>query len=349
MITKRESKQILFVLGLFFFSYLLHKIGWEALVRDFRLLGWSIVLILALNGIKYAISALAWATTFFPEERQSWKVLFGRRLAGEALNYLSLAGPLMSEPAKASLVKGVGFAPALASTLVESVLNTIAASLVSVAGLALLLVYQPLSWPLRLASVLVIALLLAFCLGVPYALQRGVPFLTWGWRRVRHLNWLSAPKLGEKLALAEERLLRLRAEKPGALWTILLLSLATQGLALLEVYAVLLPLGITPYFSSIVMMEAFTKLAKALFFFIPARIGADEGSSAGIFVLMGLAPTAGLTLAFARRLRALFWSAIGLLYLFSQSLNPAGQEQSTVAQPLTKLNNLPVPGDATVA
>jgi hypothetical protein len=116
---------------------------------------------------------------------------------------------------------------------------------------------------------------------------------------------------------------RLSAERPTALWTIFLLSLATQGLALLEVYAIILPLGITPRFSGVVMMEAFTKLAKAIFFFIPARIGADEGSSAGVFALMGLAPTAGITLAFARRLRALFWSAIGLLYLFSQGVKPA--------------------------
>lgn len=342
-------KRILFALGFFFFVYLLRQIGWEALARDFRLLGWSIVLILSLNGVKYAISALAWATAFFPEERQSWTSLFGRRLAGEAMNYLSMGGPLLSEPAKASLVQGVGFAPALASTLVESLSNIIAGSLVTAAGLAMLVLWQPVEWPMRLAAYLAIALLLLFCLAFPYALKRGVPFLTWGWRRARRVGWLSSPKLGEKLALVEGRMHRLSAERPTALWGIFLLSLATQGLALLEVYAIILPLGITPHFSSVVMMEAFTKLAKAVFFFIPARIGADEGSSAGIFALMGLTPTAGITFAFARRLRALFWSAIGLLYLFSQGVKPARKDHPVIDKPPATLNSIRKPDEITMA
>lgn len=347
--TLREYKRILFALGVFFFVYLLRQIGWEALARDFRLLGWSIVLILSLSGVKYAISALAWATAFFPEERQSWTSLFGRRLAGEAMNYLSMGGPLLSEPAKASLVQGVGFAPALASTLVESLSNIIAGSLVTAAGLAMLVLWQPMEWTMRLAAYLVIILLLLFCLAFPYALKRRAPFLTWGWQRLRHIGWLSSPKLGGKLALVEGRMHCLSAERPSALWNIFLLSLATQGLALLEVYAVILPLSVTPRFSSVVMMEAFTKLAKAVFFFIPARIGADEGSSAGIFALMGLAPTAGITLAFARRLRALFWSAIGLLYLFSQGIKPAGKEQPMVDQTLASLNSIRNPDEVKIA
>lgn len=342
-------KRILFALGFFFFVYLLRQIGWEALARDFRLLGWSIVLILSLNGVKYAISALAWATAFFPEERQSWTSLFGRRLAGEAMNYLSMGGPLLSEPAKASLVQGVGFAPALASTLVESLSNIIAGSLVTAAGLAMLVLWQPVEWPMRLAAYLAIALLLLFCLAFPYALKRGAPFLTWGWRRARRVGWLSSPKLEEKLALVEGRMHRLSAERPSALWKILLLSLATQGLALLEVYAIILPLGITPRFSSVVMMEAFTKLAKAIFFFIPARIGADEGSSAGVFALMGLTPAAGITLAFARRLRALFWSAIGLFYLFSQGVRSARTDQPVVDKPPATLNGILNPDEVTMA
>lgn len=320
--TRRRFNQILFLLGLALFVYLLRRAGWDALVHDFRLMGWFLVLILVLSGIKYTISALAWATAFFPEERQSWLALFGSRLAGEAMNYLSVAGPVLSEPVKASMVRGVGFAPALASTLLETTVNAIAASLVTVAGLAMLVLWQASGFTLRYAGYGAILILLALGLGFLYVLKYRVPFLTWPWQRVRHISWLSSPKVGEHLALIEGRLRRLSAERPGALWLMFLLSFVNQGLGLLEIYAVVIPLGITPGLSSVLVMEAFTKLAKALFFFVPARIGADESSSASIFALLGLAPAAGVTLALARRLRATFWSAVGLTFLLARSVKP---------------------------
>jgi len=320
--TRRRFNQISFLLGFALFLYLLRRVGWDSLVHDFRLIGWFLVLILVLSGIKYVISAWAWAAAFFPEERQSWPTLFGYRLAGEAMNYLSIAGPLLGEPVKASLLRGVGFAPALASTLLETTVNAIAGSLVTIAGLAVLVGWHASGNTLRYAGTGAMLILLALGVGFLYALKYRLPFLTWPWQRLRHIAWLSSPKLGENLALIEGRMHRLSAERPGALGLIFLLSFVNQGLALLEIYAVIIPLGITLKFSSVLVMEAFTKLAKALFFFVPARIGADEGSSAGIFALLGLAPTAGVTLALARRLRAIFWSAVGLAFLLAHSVKP---------------------------
>ncbi len=333
--TGRGIKHLLFWPGLCLFVYLLRKVGWQHLVHDLRLLGWSLVLILGLSGVKYVISALALAAAFFPEERQSWPALFGYRLAGEAMNYLSIAGPLMSEPVKASLVRGVGFTPALASTLLETTVNTMAASLVSVAGLGLLVFGRLSGAALRFASFGAIVLLLAMVIGLLYALKNSVPFLTWPWQRARRICRLSSPKLGARLELVEGRLHRLSAERPGALWMIFFLSLVAQGLALVEIYAVVIPLGITPSLASLLVMEAFTKLAKALFFFVPARIGADEGSSAGIFALLGLAPTAGVTLALARRWRAIFWSGVGLAFLLAASVKPVSsmsKEQRAISK-----------------
>ncbi|MBI3951694.1 MAG: flippase-like domain-containing protein [Acidobacteria bacterium] len=328
--TRRRFNQILFLLGLSLLVYLLRRVGWDALAHDFRLMGWALVLILVLSGIKYAISAFAWAAAFFPEERQSWRTLFGSRLAGESMNYLSIAGPLLSEPIKASMLHGVRFASALASTLLETTMNAIAAGLVTVAGLAMLVLYAQ-AFALRSIGYVFILILLALAGSFLYALKYRVPFLTWPWKRLRHISWFSSPKLGEHLAVIQERMHRLRAERPGALWLIFLLSLVSQGLGLLEIYAVVIPLGIRPGFSNVLMMEAFTKLVKALFFFVPARIGADEGSSAGIFALLGLSPATGVTLALARRARTLVWSAVGLAFLLAHSVKAVPQRSEVEA------------------
>lgn len=320
--SRLRVKQILFLLGLSVFVYLLRRVGWDTLAHDFRLMGWVLVLMLVLSGIKYAIEAFAWSVAFFPDERQSWPALFGSRLAGEAMNYLSIAGPLLGEPVKASMVRGVGFTSALASTLVETTVNTIAASLTTVIGLAALVLWYAPGNSLRYGSYVAILILLSFGFGFLYAMKHRVPFLTWPWQRLRRISWLSSRKLDEKLALVEGRMHRLSAERPGALWLMFLLSFVNQGLGLLEIYAVVIPLGIAPGLMGVLAMEAFTKLAKALFFFVPGRVGADEGSAAGIFVLLGLSPAAGVTLALARRLRAIFWSAVGLAFLFVHSAKP---------------------------
>lgn len=313
-----RSKQILFFLGLGFLVYLLRQTGWNALADGFRRLGWFLALILVFSGFKYVLSALAWSAAFFPEERQSWRQLFGYRVAGEAMNYLSFAGPFLGEPVKASMLRGVRFLPGLASTLLESTVNTIAATLVSVAGLALLLRSLP-GGAARVTGDATILLLLGLTVGFLYVLRNRMRFLTGSWRALRRIPKLSSPQLGEKLRLIEERMHRLSFERPAAFSWMFLLSFAAQGLALLEIYVVLASLGITPNLSTILVIEAFTKLAKAVFFFVPTRIGADEGSSAGIVALLGFSPAAGIMLALARRVRALFWSAVGLGFLLAHS------------------------------
>lgn len=332
--TKRRFKQLSFLLGLSLLVYLVRRAGWNTLANDFRLLGWSLILILALSGIKYVIRSFAWAAAFFPEERQSWRELFGYRLAGEALNYLSVAGPLLGEPAKAAMLRGIRFAPALASTLLETTVTGMAAILVTVVGMASLVLMHGPAKMLRYASFTAIVVLPALGLGLLYVLKHRLSFLTWPWCRLRPIPWLSSPKLGENLAMIEARMKRLSAERPVALWLIFLFGFVTQALALLEIYAVIIPLGITPHFSTVLVMEAFTKLVKALFFFVPARIGADEGSTAGVFVLLGLSPAAGVTLALARRLRAIIWSGVGLVFLLFQSMKLGPIQSGAGAQSL---------------
>lgn len=185
--TRRTLKQVFFLLGLTLFVYILHQAGWATLAHGFRRLAWFLLLVLLLSGIRYVIGALAWAAAFFADERQSWHELFGYRLAGEALSYLSLAGPLVGTPAKASLLPRVRFLPALASTLLETTVNIIAASVVIVAGLVLLVLWHAPGSTLRYASYLAIPILVAFVFGFLYALKHQVPLLTGPWKRLRFI------------------------------------------------------------------------------------------------------------------------------------------------------------------
>ena len=62
-------------------------------------------------------------------------------------------------------------------------------------------------------------------------------------------------------------------------------------------------------------IEALTKLVNIAGTFNPGNIGTYEGGNMLIVKMFGLTGATGLTLAFARRLRAIFWAAVGGLCL----------------------------------
>ena len=66
-------------------------------------------------------------------------------------------------------------------------------------------------------------------------------------------------------------------------------------------------------------IEALTKLVNIAGTFNPGNIGTYEGGNMLITKMFGLTAAAGLTLAFARRLRALFWTGVGILCLIGLS------------------------------
>lgn len=327
-LTIARWNRIFFVLGALLFVYLIHSVGWKALIADVRRFGWLLLMVLLLSGMKYAISATAWSAAFFSEERQSWRSLFGCRVAGEAINYLSAGGPLLGEPVKASLLRGIRFLPGLTSAVLESSVNTVAATLVTVTGLGLLVIGYAPGGAVLYASEFAIALLLILVSGFAVVLWRRPPLLKALGSALARVAWMRRTNVQQKLAQFEERLYRLSSERPAALLWVFLLSLAAQGLALLEVAVVLSALGISPEISTVLIIEALTKLAKSMFFFVPTRIGADEGSSAGVFVLLGLAPGAGILLALARRLRAVFWSGVGLAFLYGYGQKRAPRNEA---------------------
>jgi len=82
-----------------------------------------------------------------------------------------------------------------------------------------------------------------------------------------------------------------------------------------EVVPVLVILRIPFHAGTIFAFDAASRAVKMLTGWMPARIGADEGASAGLFVALGLASGAGLALALTRRSRDLLWCAAGLAWL----------------------------------
>jgi hypothetical protein len=89
---------------------------------------------------------------------------------------------------------------------------------------------------------------------------------------------------------------------------------------LVAVLEVLLVLRLLPWGRGTSVVDAFVlestgRLIVVAFKFIPYRLGVDEVGSAAVARALAFDPALGVTLALVRRIRVLFWNAIGLVVL----------------------------------
>jgi len=71
----------------------------------------------------------------------------------------------------------------------------------------------------------------------------------------------------------------------------------------------------------VLAIEILSTTIDAILFFVPGKVGTQEGGKVLIFVMLGLDPAQGLTFALMRRIREMVWAGVGLLIL---SRDPAG-------------------------
>ncbi len=133
--------------------------------------------------------------------------------------------------------------------------------------------------------------------------------------------------------LVESKLLDFYHHTPGAFWGSFALNLACHGAAVFEVYLILWLMGVKMSFIAALAIEALTKLVNVVGIFNPGNIGTYEGGNMLIVKIFGLSAAAGLTLAFTRRLRAIFWAGVGTLCLVV--LSKSGNAATSVAQKTT--------------
>lgn len=314
----RRIEWVFLLLGLSLFVLLLHRVGLSTVVQQIRQVGWFFLLVLLVSGGRYLSRTLAWRRAFPGRtDLPSFREMFQVRLAGDALNYLSFLGPLLGEPAKATLLRErLPLAVGLGGTLLEAGSFAVASGLVILVGLTLTLLGVALSEELTRAGWLVAALLGLTLFSIWGAIRRQVHLASFILRllcRFPFTSWLERrrPRVQE----LEEKLLRFYRQHTVNFRLMFLWDCVAQVFAILEIYIILARLGLWVTVADLLILEALGKIISTLFFFVPARVGTDEGGMGAVFELMGYGLALGVGLALVQRLRALTWSAAGLIFL----------------------------------
>jgi Lysylphosphatidylglycerol synthase TM region len=273
-------------------------IGLERMVETLATLGPILPVVVAITAVKYPLQAAAWRLALRPEMRPGWSVSVAATLSGDALGYLTWAGPFTGEPIKAYLTRDhVPVALGVTAGAVERMLyNLTAAIIVIVAALLVLPTREGRLW---LAAGLIVS---------------ASGGLAWwrAWPSRRHPARLAAGDghaRGAVAGLTHD----LWSERPSTLAGMLLLEAAQHALLILEAYVMLQTLGAAPSLRTVFIFEGMTKVVNTMGTIVPARLGIAEGGSALLAGALGLGASYGMGLAIMRRVRAIIWGGVGLL------------------------------------
>ena len=329
------------ILGILLFVYLIHRAGAAKLLASMVALGWGLVLVIAWGGVAHILKTWAWRFTLLDgKHRVSFARMLGLRLSAEAVGQFGGLAQLFGEGLRVSLLgPTIPLSQSIASVIIDRAFFVVSAAVVSILGLFAVLMVLPLPHKLILDAIVFVCLLLGFVLLCAIAIRnRWLLFSRTGefLGRIRYLR----PLIDRKRALihsAEETLFDFYHRTPKAFWASLLLNFAYHAAAIGEVYLLVWLMGTKLTLFGALAIEALTKLVNIAGTFNPGNIGTYEGGNMLITKMFGLTAAAGLTLAFARRLRALFWAGVGILCLIILSNRRKREKRSGTSEDIMQI------------
>jgi hypothetical protein len=303
--------------GAALFAWVVRRTGPADILEGIQRVGWGLLAILALAGLRLALRAAAWRLCMAPGARLTFGRAFSAFLAGDTAGTITPFGILASEPTKVFLTRHhLATRDSIASLAVENLLYALSVVAMVAVGFVVLLDTVPLSQEWRWSLIAALAALAAGA-GIAWRLMRG----TWDERRG------ARSPLRERAAAARQAVAGFAAEYTGQLWQAFALDAAFHALAVIEVFLTLRWLlgDRSPTLAQAVVFESVNRIIIVAFKFVPFRIGVDEALTGALAPILSLNPTAGVSLAVVRKVRSLFWAGVGLVVIAAHPTRADGE------------------------
>jgi hypothetical protein len=290
----------------------------------FQKIGWGLVWIVVLGGLRFAARAAAWALCVEPPHTLGFTTAFAAVVCGDAVGNVTPLGPLASEPTKIACVRRrIPIAPALTALAIENVIYTLSVGAMIAAGAVALLASVDLPVQLREASQIAIGAIALMFIVAAWVL----------WRRPAVVATLLpiariAGSRIDKLRAVEREVLTFVSRRRRAIVPLVVLELSFHALGVIEKHLTLwLILGAAPPLLSSFIVETADRLITVAFKFLPFQVGVGEAGTGLVTQLLGLGGSAatatGVTVSIVRKARMGIWSLIGTMLLVQRGLAPS--------------------------
>ncbi len=319
--------------GTALFAWLVWKVSPSEIWAGFQKIGWGLIWIFALGGVRFAARAAAWVLCVEPPHRLTFPTAFAAVVCGDAVGNVTPLGPLASEPTKIACVRGrIPIAPALTALAIENVIYTLSVGAMIATGAAALLASVDLPVQIREASQLAIAAIVVMFLVAAWLLWRQPAVVT----TMLPLARIAGSRL-EKLRAVEREVLTFASRRRQIIAPLVGLELAFHALGVLEKHVTLwLILGAPPPLLSSFIVETADRLITVAFKFLPFQVGVGEAGTGLVTLLLGLGgQVTGVTVSIVRKARMGIWSLVGTALLIQRGLAPS----TVLADPSLSVNS----------
>lgn len=305
------------LLGLILLVVVVVRVGVLAIAADVRQVGWGLLAIIAMGGLRFLLRALAWRLCLEPPHTLSIRDAFAAVICGDAIGNLTPLGPLVGEPAKAAFVRRrVALGPAVTALAIENVMYTLSAAAMIAAGMIALLVRFQLDPAIRGIGEFAVAATLALFAAALWLLWRQPALIS------RALG--IAPRLrrhADRMRELEAQIYSFASRHTQALPALAAAEIGFHALGVAEVYLTLWLLNAPTSILTAFLFESANRLITVVFKVVPLRLGVDEAGTAAFARIVGLAAKTGLSLGIVRKVRVIFWAAAGGLLLVREGLS----------------------------
>ena len=307
------------ILGVIIFVFLVAKIGPGRIWDNLKGLALpSLVLLFVLRTLYWIFRTLIWRTILAGDpavRAPSLGRLFGARIAGHAVSYLTPSAYLGGEAARTLLVEGVNRKKVLASVVVDTTFEILALVLFAAGGIAVIVAGSMIPVPARLGLT---AAMIASVLGLIFLVGR---------QRRGLFTWLIdlLGRVGIRPAFVERNRDKLRevdahisgfyARGRRAVVSLFLLDLLLHAFWVLEIHLTLRALGAPGLTVGKSFLVVTLGAVGLLLPTTPASLGTYEAANLAVFIGLGWSAGLSLSLALVRRVLALFWAGVGLVVI----------------------------------
>jgi hypothetical protein len=295
---------------------LIWRLGLQQILAALSRIGWYAALILPLYAAHHAMRALALRMCVLPPTTLGYVEAGAIRLSGEAVQVLTVTGPLLAEPTRAWLLqrRGLPLTEGLAAVISEYLVSLFINAAMAIAALAYLVARVHTAAGVSGIAIAVICVSSAFLIVSAIAITRRfylIGGVIAGMAQMGLLRGRWRPDM-ESIHRMEDALLAFLHDRPRQLVATVAFEAAAQAFLVLELFVFLHALNLAAPLSDTFMIEGSIKFIGFAFAFVPLQVGVAEGAYTVIFDAMGLPPAAGFTLAFARRIRTIAVASVGL-------------------------------------
>lgn len=305
--------------GLVLFVWLIYTVGPHEVWVGFQKIGWGLLWIVALGGLRFATRAAAWTLCVDPPYTLPFRTAFAAVICGDAMGNITPLGPLASEPTKIACVRSrIPIAPALTALAIENVLYSLSVGGMIAAGAAALLASVDLPMQLREVSEIAIACIVVMFIAVAWVLWRRPSVVT----ALIPVMRIAGSRL-EKLRALEQEVLTFASRRRRAIVPLAALEMSFHALGVMEKHLTLwLILGAPPPLLSSFIVETTDRLITVAFKFLPFQVGVGEAGTGLVTKVLGLTGAVGVTVSIVRKARMGVWSLVGTLLLVQRGLAP---------------------------